>query len=72
MKKFNYIGYKCPIPVLKAYKDLKNNPEISVFEFKCDDPSAPKDFGDLCNNTGLILDKVIKKNKYFIISIKRL
>ena len=71
MKEFNYIGSKCPIPVLKAYKDLKQNPKISIFQFKCDDPSAPKDFKDLCKNTSLIFDKVIKKDKYFIIILKR-
>ena len=47
MKEFNYIGFKCPIPVLKAFKELKNYPKEKNFQFKCDDPTAPKDFEDL-------------------------
>ena len=71
MKEFNYIGFKCPIPVLKAFKELKNYPKEKNFLFKCDDPTAPKDFEDLCKNTGLILNKVIEKENYFIIIINR-
>ena len=71
MKEFNYIGLKCPIPVLKAYKELKNNPNTKEFKFSCDDPSAPKDFKDLCKNTGLNYIKEIKKDNYFIIFIRR-
>tara|TARA_B100001248_G_scaffold246969_1_gene218017 strand:- start:897 stop:1115 length:219 start_codon:yes stop_codon:yes gene_type:complete len=71
MKEFNYLGLKCPIPVLKAFKELKKNPKVQSFQFKCDDPTAPKDFKDLCKNTGLNFHKVIKEDNYFIIFINR-
>ena len=71
MKELNYIGLKCPIPVLKAYKELKNNPDIKEFKFRCDDPSAPNDFKDLCKNTGLNYIEKIEKDDYFIITITR-
>ena len=71
MKEFSYIGLKCPIPVLKAYKELKNNPNTMEFKFRCDDPSAPNDFKDLCKNTGLNYFIEIEKDGYFIITITR-
>ena len=71
MKKFDYIGLKCPIPVLKAFKELKTNPNEKTFMFICDDPTAPKDFKDLCKNTGLILNHIEEKGKNFIITISR-
>ena len=72
MKTFDYRGFKCPIPVLKAFKivkslDKKQNQEIS---FLCDDKSAPKDFKDFCSNAGLDLISIEKKNNYFVIIIR--
>lgn len=71
MKKFDYRGLKCPIPVLKAYKEVKKNPKEKTFIFECDDPSAPKDFKDLCKNTGLILNQIEEREKNFIIIITK-
>ncbi|MBF96309.1 MAG: hypothetical protein CFH34_00547 [Alphaproteobacteria bacterium MarineAlpha9_Bin4] len=71
MKEFDFIGLKCPIPVLKAFKELKNYPKEKNFQFKCNDPTAPEDFRDLCKNTGLKLIKIEKKDDYIVIIIKR-
>ena len=71
MNKFDYRGLKCPIPVLKAFKEIKKNPTEKTYEFKCDDETAPKDFKDLCNNTNLKLSKVIKKDSYYLILVNR-
>ena len=71
MNEFDYKGLKCPIPVIKAYREIKKNPAEKKFKFMCDDESAPKDFKDLCDNTGLKLSKVIKKDTYFLILIER-
>ncbi len=71
MMQFDYRGLKCPIPVLKAFKDIKKNPEIKLYEFICDDKTAPKDFKDLCSNIGLKLSKVIDKKNFYIIIISR-
>ena len=72
MKKSNYIGLKCPIPVLKAFKVIKSHPKETKFEFMCDDPTAVKDFTDLCKNTGLKLNKIINKKSFIIITINRI
>ena len=71
MKEFNYIGLKCPIPVLKAYKEIKKNPKENDFKFICNDPSAKKDFQDLCKNTGFKLSKTLKEKDNIIIFINR-
>ncbi len=71
MNEFDYRGLKCPIPVLKAFKEIKKNPLEKCYKFKCDDETAPKDFKDLCNNTNLQLTEVIKKDTYYLIIIER-
>ena len=45
--KLNYLGLKCPLPVLKAYKVLKNIDSNSLVEVFTDDPNARKDFKNL-------------------------
>ena len=71
MKDFDYRGLKCPIPVIKAFKEIKSNPKEKSYSFKCDDETAPKDFRDLCYNTGLKLSKIIKEDSYYLIVIER-
>ena len=68
---YDYRGLKCPIPVIKAFKEIKKNPVEQSYTFKCDDETAPKDFKDLCTNIGLKLSKVIKKKSYYLILIER-
>ena len=62
---------KCPIPVLKAFKIVKEEKEINEFTFLTDDSSAPKDFNDFCKNTGFILISISKKKNHHKIIIKR-
>ena len=61
MSAHNFIGLKCPIPVLKAFKIIKEEKTTIEFIFLTDDLSAPKDFKDFCNNTGLSLLEIKKK-----------
>tara|TARA_A100001015_G_scaffold308879_1_gene407256 strand:- start:748 stop:978 length:231 start_codon:yes stop_codon:yes gene_type:complete len=72
MIKHDYSGLRCPIPVLKANKVLKNDKKNSRFEFKCDDKSAPKDFEELCKNTGHKLLSIKKVKSFFLISIEKI
>ena len=71
MRVLDFKGLKCPIPVLKAFKTVKEEKEINEFTFLTDDTSAPKDFRDFCKNTGFILINVNKKNDHYEIVIKR-
>tara|TARA_B100000963_G_C22304930_1_gene527411 strand:+ start:55 stop:273 length:219 start_codon:yes stop_codon:yes gene_type:complete len=69
MRSINLKGLKCPIPVLKAYKILKEEKIEKDFEFISDDKSSPKDFKDLCDNAGYKLVGVKEQNKIFHIRI---
>ena len=67
----DFRGLKCPIPVLKAFKVIKEEKPTMQFTFITDDTSAPKDFKDFCTNTGYILISINKKNDHHEITIKR-
>ena len=67
----DFRGLKCPIPVLKAFKVIKEEKPTMLFTFITDDTSAPKDFKDFCTNTGYILISINKKNDHHEITIKR-
>ncbi len=71
MIELNYIGLKCPLPVIKAYKLLKNKNKGEKYKFLCDDPSSLKDFKNFCINTGYTFISAEKdKEKNYKIVIK--
>ena len=45
-------GLKCPLPVLKARKAIKNVPEGGLLEVLATDPAAMLDFRHYCNQSG--------------------
>jgi tRNA 2-thiouridine synthesizing protein A len=45
-------GLKCPLPVLKARKALRDVPQGSVLRVLATDPGAAKDFEHFCKTTG--------------------
>lgn len=49
---FDARGMKCPLPVLKARKILKDLPEGTILEIRTTDPGAPSDFQHFCETTG--------------------
>ena len=67
----DFRGLKCPIPVLKAFKIIKDEKVNNNFIFLTDDKSAPEDFKDFCKNTGLSLVEIKKYKNYHEIVIKR-
>ena len=73
MKSFDYRGLKCPIPVLKAFKIVKSLKKDGnqIFEFLCDDPTAPKDFEDFCRNFKNLSLNVVSEKKFYRIFIKK-
>ena len=71
MKSFNFIGLKCPLPVLKANKILKNDLKNRKFEFLCDDVTAAKDFQNLAANLNNISIEIIDEKKFLRILIKK-
>ncbi|MBJ56897.1 MAG: hypothetical protein CMP24_01490 [Rickettsiales bacterium] len=71
MKSFNFIGLKCHLPVLKANKILKNDQENKIFEFLCDDATAPTDFQNLAKNLNNISIEIIDKKGFYKILVKK-
>jgi tRNA 2-thiouridine synthesizing protein A len=45
-------GLKCPLPVLKARKAMRDLPAGGVLRVLATDPGAVKDFEHFCKNTG--------------------
>ena len=63
------LGLKCPLPVLKANRLLKNYAKGDIINFLVDDEAAPDDFKVFCETKNFELLS-ISKNKNFIIKIK--
>ena len=67
--KLDLIGLKCPLPVLKTAKKIKEINNESVLEIKTDDPSAENDIEELCKNNNYKVLKKLKEKKvlYFVL-----
>ncbi|MDA0763203.1 MAG: sulfurtransferase TusA family protein [Proteobacteria bacterium] len=48
----DFTGLKCPLPVLKAKRELKNLKKGDQIIFISDDPASPIDFSHFCKNQG--------------------
>ena len=52
MEEYNFTGLKCPLPVLKAKRVLKNLSKGKKVVFISDDPASPIDFTHFSENEG--------------------
>ena len=48
----NLTGMKCPLPVLKARRQINQMAPSSVLKVTADDPAAPLDFEHFCHTGG--------------------
>ena len=64
-------GLKCPLPVLKARRQIGQMAAGAVLEVKADDPAAPLDFDHFCHTGGHQLLKSTENNGVFIIWIAK-
>ena len=60
-KSFDFTGLKCPLPVLKTKRALKEIKDGEIIEILADDPAANIDFKHFCEVSGNILIKISKK-----------
>jgi tRNA 2-thiouridine synthesizing protein A len=67
---FNALGMKCPLPVLKARKLMKDLPNGDVLEIHATDPGAPADFKHFCDTTGHRLLDSKEADGVFVIRIE--
>jgi len=64
-------GLKCPLPVLKARRQIGQMAAGAVLEVKTDDPAAPLDFDHFCHNGGHQLLESEENNGVFMIRIAK-
>ena len=52
IEEHDFSGLKCPLPVLKAKRVLKNLEKGQKVTFISDDPASPIDFSHFCDHEG--------------------
>ena len=67
--KIDLLGLKCPLPVLKANKLIKEHKKGEIIEILVDDIAAPNDFKIYCETKNYELLSINKSN-YITIKIK--
>ena len=71
VKTLDYSGLKCPMPVLKTKKELKNLASGEVIEVISDDVGAKKDIPALLNKIGDELVELKEEGTKLIFVIKK-
>lgn len=67
---FDARGMKCPLPVLKARKLMKELAPGDILEVQATDPGAPGDFRHFCETTGHRLRESSEADGVFIIRLE--
>ena len=70
MKKTDFTGLKCPLPVLKAKRVIKKMKQGESHQFISDDPGSPIDFSHLCEVQNLELN-FVKTNGIYLFNIRK-
>ena len=70
--KINLLGYKCPLPVLKTAKKLKEIEDSQELEVLTDDSSSEKDFKELCKSANFKIVNKKKENKNIFFTFKKI
>ena len=69
-KIFDARGMKCPLPVLKARRLLREMEPGEILEIQATDPGAPADFTHFSETTGNRLLETREKDGLFIIRLE--
>ncbi|PPR10572.1 MAG: Sulfurtransferase TusA [Alphaproteobacteria bacterium MarineAlpha11_Bin1] len=62
---------RCPLPVLRARKTLKDLPSGKFLDVFATDEAAPADFAAFCEETGHRLVKIAQNGKIYTIRLRR-
>ena len=71
IKLINLMGLKCPIPVLKIAKKIKEIKKGDIIEVKVDDPKAENDINELTKQIKIKIIKKIKHNNFMLFEIEK-
>ena len=64
-------GLKCPLPVLKARRQIGQMPAGGILVVIADDPAAPLDFDHFCQTGGHDLLETVAKDGVFTMRIAK-
>ena len=64
-------GLRCPMPVLKARKALKEMPPGEILEVLATDPGAVQDFAAFCETTGCELLESAESDGVYSFRLKK-
>lgn len=64
-------GLKCPLPVLRARKALKDLAPGTVLEVRATDPAAPKDFRAFCDMAGHVFLEERREGDVFVLFLRK-
>ena len=67
----DFTGLKCPLPVLKARRALKQMAVGDEVVIIADDPASPLDFKHYCDTSGNQLIEQINQNEQFSFRIRK-
>ncbi|MAI59417.1 MAG: hypothetical protein CMM92_00160 [Rickettsiales bacterium] len=71
IKLINLMGLKCPLPVLKIAKKIKEIKKGDIIEVKVDDPKAESDINELTKQIKIKIIKKIKHNNFMLFEIEK-
>ena len=70
-KLIDLMGLRCPLPVLKIAKKIKEIKKGDIIKVKVDDPKAEKDIGELNKQIKIKIIKKIKHNDFMLFEIEK-
>ena len=69
--KLDLTGLKCPLPVLKTAKKIKDISKFETLEITVDDQSSVDDLKELCENRNLNFVKEKNENSFIFYITKK-
>ncbi len=70
-KLINLMGLRCPLPVLKIAKKIKEVRKGDIIKVKVDDPKAENDINELNKQIKITIIKKIKHNDFMLFEIEK-
>ena len=71
IKLIDLMGLRCPIPVLKIAKKIKEIRKGDIIKVKVDDPKAENDINELNKQINITIIKKIKHNDFMLFEIEK-
>ena len=70
-KLIDLMGLRCPLPVLKIAKKIKEVRKVDIIKVKVDDPKAENDIDELNKQIKITIIKKVKHNDFMLFEIEK-